>query len=145
MTGAVTVCGDLSARRPGDTEARGTILIASRPCAAAAHSKHAGGNSPIFVSDAFSSVRDRLGITAARGCRTTDHGRPVPISFLGLGRALQPAKQTRSGLTDRFHLPSSLRDAPASEMQEITEGIPDERKPTARDGNLTARERKNAC
>jgi len=104
----VVVCGDLSARRPGDTEARGTILIASRPCAAAAHSKHAGGNSPIFVSDAFSSVRDRLGITAARGCRTTDHGRPVPISFLGLGRALQPSEQTAQRLGPNFPCVSIL-------------------------------------
>lgn len=67
------------------------------------------------------------------------------FNFLGLGRAIQPSEQTARGLTDRFQVNHSLRDAPASEMQETTEGIPDERKPTARDGNLTARERKNAC
>lgn len=70
---------------------------------------------------------------------------PARNPFSGLCRALQPRKQSRSGLTNRFQVNHSLRDAPASEMQETTEGIPDERKPTARDGNLTARERKNAC
>ena len=41
------------------------------------------------------------------------------VSILGLGRAFQPAKQSRSGLTQALHLPSSFQTASASYEQEI--------------------------
>lgn len=45
---------------------------------------------------------------------------PARNLILGLGRAFQPSEQSPRGLTDGFHDQISFRDAPASEMQEIT-------------------------
>lgn len=109
----IVVCGDLCARRPGDTEARGTILIASRPSVGGSTlSRHAGRASAICGADVFSRAEGFGGRQATTGHRS-------PNLFLGLGRALQPSEQTRSCLTDRFHLPSSLQTASASYEQEI--------------------------
>jgi len=46
-----------------------------------------------------------------------------PIYFPGLGRALQPREQSRSGLTQTLHLPRSFRDAHAFHEHLATEGI----------------------
>lgn len=88
--------------------------------------RHAGRASAICGADVFSRFQGGGGRQATTGHRS-------PNLFLGLGRTLQPFQKPARGLTDRFHLPSSLRDAPASEMQEITEGVaPCAQKPSIR-------------
>lgn len=154
MTGAVTVCGDLSARRPGRATRKQPLPAERQRLGAISNYQPLTrvSRSAAQTAGRREPVTDRIRVRRGpafggiwKNVRTFRLLNPARNLILGLGRAFQPRKQSRSGLTDRFHLPSSLRDAPASEMQEITEGIPDERKPTARDGNLTARERKNAC
>lgn len=71
MSASVIICSGEPERRGGRHEDH----LSASPCAAAAHSKHAGGNSPIFGTDVFSSVRGRLGIGAA------NPGQPVPFNF----------------------------------------------------------------
>lgn len=64
--------------------------------------------------------------------------------FSGLPR-FKPLQKSGRGLSQCFQVSSSFLTACASHMQFVMERFPNERKSTARDGNLTARERNYAC
>lgn len=131
MTGAVTVCGDLSARRPGSERTRIPVRLPAERQRLGAISNYQPltrvSRSAAQTAGRREVVTDRIRVRRGpafggiwKNVRTFRLLNPARNLILGLGRAFQPRKQSRSGLTDRFHLPSSLRDAPASEMQEIT-------------------------
>lgn len=113
----VVVCGDLSARRPGEAT-RNHPLPAERlrRGAFAILNPVERGFRAIFP-DAFFDGR-RLAASGHTGRSRKLQVHP-PISFLGFGRALQPRKQSRSGLAQTLHLPISFQTASASYEQEI--------------------------
>lgn len=73
MTGAVTVCGDLCARRPGDTEARGTILIASRPSVGGSTLSRHAGRSSAKPGEPLAFLKDNVGFAGSE-CLTWPFG-----------------------------------------------------------------------
>lgn len=137
-------------RGRGSKARRGSLIA---PCAAAALSRHTGRFCAIYGRSPFAGVRRDVRSSAGVVLQQPVHITPLEFmpafkasgSLSGPHSALTVCQDTLRNRAKSFHVNHSFRDAPASEMQEITEGIPDERKPTARDGNLTARERKNAC
>src|SRR5690606_25422750 len=87
----------------GGESRRGTILAAPRAAASAFLNFNPveRGFRAIFP-DAFFDGR-RLAASGAVDKAGTLKVQP-PISFLGLGRAFEPRKQSRSGLTQTLHL-----------------------------------------
>lgn len=110
MSSLVVIRGGLSGR----TETTRKPVSVRPSVGGSTHFKHAGRRlvRRDLGADAFARVQGFGGRQATTGHRS-------PNLFLGLGRALQPSEQTRSGLTDRFHLPNSLQTASASYEQEI--------------------------
>lgn len=112
MTAVIVTCGDLSARRPGRATRKQPLPAERQRLGAMSIFKHAGRRlvRRDLGADAFARVKGAGGRQATTGHRS-------PINSLGLGRAFQPRKQSRSGLTNRFQVNHSLRDAPACHEQ----------------------------
>lgn len=84
----IVICGDLSAKRPGDSEARGTILAVSRH-------------------------RLRLAITEFVGAVF----RPPRGPFLSCAALIELRQKSASSRADAFHVQNSLSNAPACHEQ----------------------------
>lgn len=146
MTGAVIIrtCGDLSAKRPGSERTRKPVRFPAERQRLGAISDFffltcvvwSAANTTMHREPVTDRIRVRRGPAFGgiwKNVRTFRLLNPARNLILGLGRAFQPAKQSRSGLTNRFQVNHSLRDAPASEMQETTEGVaPCAQKPSIR-------------
>lgn len=132
MIPAVVICCNLITRMPGSERTRKQPLPAERrrfgafsnyqPLTRVSRSAAQTAGRREVVTDRIRVRRGRAfgGIWKNGRSTGTRSINPARNLFPGLGRATQPSEQSRSGLTNRFQVNHSLRDAPASEMQEIT-------------------------
>lgn len=124
----IIVCGDLSAKRPGSGWTRNPVRLPAERLRLGAISDFffltcvvwSAANTTGHREPVTDRIRVRRGPALGGIWKNVRLLNPARNPFSGLGRALQPSEQSRSGLTDRFQVNHSLRDAPASEMQEIT-------------------------
>lgn len=92
-------------RLPAERQRRGAVSIF----------KHAGRR--LARRDLVAGIVSR--VRSGSDASALNHGRSAPLNFSGSARVQLRQKSPRR-IADRFQVNHSLRDAPASEMQEIT-------------------------
>lgn len=127
---AVIICGNLSARRPGGERTRKPVrLPAERQRLGAVSNYQSLTRVSRLSADTAGRrevVTDRIRVRRGpafggiwKNVRSFRLLNPARISFLGSARVQLRQKSPRC-IADSFQVNHSLRDAPASEMQEIT-------------------------
>lgn len=112
-------------RGRGSKARRGSLIA---PCAAAALSRHTGRFCAIYGRSPFAGVRRDVRSSAGVVLQQPVHITPLEFmpafkasgSLSGPHSALTVCQDTLRNRAKSFHVNHSFRDAPASEMQEIT-------------------------